>query len=82
VNEKYRKDYIKGRCEFVECTLCGQRFNAGRVGTEGMGPVWNHSLKNEWWAKHTGQESHEVFHVLNDVELCPMLKEPRTETEP
>ena len=73
MNEQHRKDYVRGGYRFVECALCGQRFNAGRGGN-GAGLRWCRALMNDWWAKHTGQESPEVVHVDCNVELCPALK--------
>lgn len=72
MNQEYRKDYKRGGWNFVECALCGQRFNAGRGGN-GAGIRWCNALKNDWWAKHTGQESSEVVQCADSVELCPML---------
>ena len=72
VNVQHRKDYVKGGCQFVECALCGQRYNVGRGGN-GAGLRWCRALKNDWWAKHTGQESPEVIEAAVDVKLCPEI---------
>lgn len=73
MDERHRRNYVKGGYQFVECALCGQRFNAGRGGN-GPGLRWCWALRNDWWAKHTGQEGPEVVHVGCNVELCPELK--------
>lgn len=79
MNTVYMKTYTKGGYRFVECALCGQRFNAGRGGN-GAGIRWCNALMNDWWAKHTGQESPEVVQCADEVKLCPMLPEPGRET--
>lgn len=72
MKQEHRKDYVRGGFMFVECALCGRRYNAGRGGN-GAGVRWCNALKNDWWAKHTGQESPEVVHCADSVELCPIL---------
>lgn len=69
-----RTDYKRGGYFFVECLCCGERFNAGRGGN-GAGVRYCAALKNDWWAKHTGQQSPEVVHVCDDaVKLCCKLE--------
>ena len=73
MNTENRLDYQRGGYRFVECTLCGQRFNSCR-GANGAGVRWCNALKNDWWARHTGQESPEVVHVSGeDVGICPKI---------
>lgn len=79
MNTVYMKTYTKGGYRFVECALCGQRFNAGRGGN-GAGIRWCNALMNDWWTKHTGQESPEVVQCADEIKLCPMLPEPGRET--
>jgi len=69
MNTRRMKTYTKGGWLFVECAICGKRFNAGRDGN-GTGIRWYNALRNDWWAKHTGQESPEVGHVAEEVGLC------------
>lgn len=69
MDTRHMKTYTKGGYRFVECALCGKRFNSGSGGN-GAGIRWCNALRNDWWAKHTGQESPEVIHVAEDVELC------------
>lgn len=68
-----RADYKRCGYLFVECLCCGERFNAGRGGN-GAGVRYCAALKNDWWARHTGQKSPEVVHVCDDdVKLCSKL---------
>lgn len=72
--ENNRLDYKRAGYRFVECALCGKRYNAGRGGN-GAGTRYCEALKNDWWAKHIGQESKEVIHVQdNQVTQCEKLK--------
>lgn len=72
--QKYRADYKRAGYRFVECTLCGKRYNAGRAGNT-AGARYCQALKNDWWAKHIGQESKEVIHIPdNEVTLCEEMK--------
>lgn len=73
MNERHRINYTKGGWRFVECALCGKRFNAGRP-SNGPGIRWCNARRDDWWAQHTGQESPEVIHISREVELCPELK--------
>lgn len=74
MDERNRIDYERGGHRFVECSLCGKRFNAGRGGNT-AGIRYTAALKNDWWARHTGQESPEVVHVCDrDVSLCEKLE--------
>lgn len=74
MDAKHMNTYTRGGWLFVECTLCGRRYNAGRGGN-GAGIRWCKALRNDWWAKHTGQESQEVVCVSEDVALCPKAAE-------
>lgn len=74
MNEQHRINCSRAGYYFVECDICGLRFNAGRGGN-GAGIRWCNALRNDWWAKHTGQESPEVLHVDCEVKLCMKLKE-------
>lgn len=72
--ENNRNDYKKAGYRFVECALCGKRYNAGRGGN-GAGIRYCEALKNDWWARHIGEESKEAIHVPEkEVELCEKLK--------
>ena len=46
-----RKDYTVAGYRFVECTLCGARHNAGRVGNS-TDSRYARVYKDEWWEKH------------------------------
>lgn len=68
-----RKDYTSGGCYFIECSLCGERFNAGKGPTNSTGMRWREGFKAEWWAKHTGipQDRYAIkLHVSEIPELC------------
>ena len=70
----HRSDYKRSGYLFVECLRCGERFNAGRGGNS-SGIRYCMALKNDWWARHTGQPSPEVVHVCDDdVKLCSKLE--------
>lgn len=72
--ENYRKDYQIAGYRFVECILCGKRYNAGRGGN-GAGVRYCQALKNDWWARHIGEESEEKIHVQEkDITLCEKMK--------
>lgn len=66
--------YTKGGWRFVGCALCGKRYNAGRSIGHCTSSRYQRALMNDWWAKHTGQESPEVIHVSESVALCQCLK--------
>lgn len=72
MNTEHMIKYKRAGYLFVECALCGQRYNAGRGGN-GAGSRWCDALRNDWWARHTGQESPEVVKVAGEVEVCKML---------
>lgn len=74
MDAKHMNTYTRGGWLFVECALCGRCYNAGRGGN-GAGIRWCKALRNDWWAKHTGQESQEVVCVSEDVALCPKAAE-------
>lgn len=74
MDAKHMNTYTRGGWLFVKCALCGRRYNAGRGGN-GAGIRWCKALRNDWWAKHTGQESQEVVCVSEDVALCPKAAE-------
>lgn len=68
-----KKEYTAGGYRFIECALCGARFNAGRPGNS-AGVRWSNGYKAEWWAKHTGIPQHEYALELckEDIpQLCP-----------
>ncbi len=70
-----RKDYVAGGYQFIECSACGLRFNAGRPGNS-AGFRWSNALKAEWWAKHTGvpQTEHCLKLCEEDIPgLCKSL---------
>ena len=72
MQKKHRKDYQIAGYRFVECELCGKRYNAGRA-VNGAGIRYCAALKNDWWARHTGEESKEVIHVQEQVSLCDLI---------
>ena len=74
MNVQHMKKYTKNGWRFVECRLCGQRYNSGRSIGHCSSSRYQNALMNDWWARHTGQESPEVLHVSCDVVLCPELK--------
>lgn len=74
MDTKHMNTYTRGGQLFVECALCGRRYNVGRGGN-GAGIRWCNALQNDWWAKHTGQDSQEVIHVAEDVALCQAVAE-------
>lgn len=74
MDAKHMNTYTRGGWLFAKCALCGRRYNAGRGGN-GAGIRWCKALRNDWWAKHTGQESQEVVCVSEDVALCPKAAE-------
>lgn len=76
MNTEHMKRYNRGGYIFVECKLCGQRFNAGRGGNV-PGIRWCNALCNDWWARHTGQESPEVVKVAERIEPCAELPTTR-----
>lgn len=72
------KEYTAGGYRFIECSLCGARFNAGRGGNS-AGMRWVAALKAEWWAKHTGipQDRYALKLCEEDIpQLCPHLITP------
>ena len=74
MDTKHMNTYTRGGQLFVECALCGRRYNAGRGGN-GAGIRCCNALRNDWWAKHTGQDSQEVVHVAEDVAPCQAVAE-------
>ncbi len=71
MNIQHMKKYTRGGWRFAACVLCGQRYNAGRSIGHCASNRYQNALMNDWWAKHTGQESPEVVQVACQVELCP-----------
>jgi len=70
-----RKEYVAGGWQFIECTKCGARFNAGRPGNCAGGSYCS-ALKEEWWAKHVGisQDRYALKLSKEDTpELCPSI---------
>lgn len=74
MNTQHMIKCTKGGWRFAKCALCGSRYNAGRSIGHCASSRYQGALMNDWWAKHTGQESPEVVHVDCDVELCLKLK--------
>ena len=70
-----KREYIAGGYRFIECSLCGARFNAGRA--QNYADIrWMNALKAKWWAKHTGIPQHEYAVKLRDKDipkLCPHI---------
>jgi hypothetical protein len=69
-----RKDYIKGGWRFVECKLCGKRFNAGRPQNY-AGIRWAQGLKDSWWAHHTETLNPGVLEICKEdiSETCAQV---------
>ena len=75
-NNIARKDYKSRGWNFIECTLCGAKHNAGRA-QNGAGESYVSGEKAEWWAKHTGvpQDRYAITLEKEDIpNLCPFIK--------
>lgn len=77
MNTEHRIIYTKGGWRFVKCALCGSRYNAGRSIGHCSSTRYQNALMNDWWARHTKQESPEVVHVAESVIICPAIEPPR-----
>ena len=77
MNTENRREYTAGGHRFVECKLCGARFNAGR-GLNSTGRRYVYGRRLEWWAKHTGQQLEGWAEQLyNNIPKCPKLFDER-----
>lgn len=72
MNNKNRKDYARGGWQYVECALCGEKHRIyARSGAAAQRYV--RAVKNDWWAKHTGQNSQENISA-GKVPVCRKLR--------